>query len=262
MNIVGPEDAAAAGFEDALLYAYIDGDADPDTAAAIAASPEASARADRLRRELLRLQSAFHRIDCPETDDLLDHVVGWLLGERATEVAAHIEDCRICAEEVAEIASFQGPVDDLHEESIADRIRSIVATLVSGPGFNFGAAPVALRGDGDPWIFEADDAMIALVAGKDQELPDRREISGQVTGVDAVGWMVEVRASAAEGTDQDQGPEPDADASASTAVGGEPVATGVVDDVSTFAIGGLAPGEYSLILRDDKRRIVVSKIPL
>ncbi len=196
------DDAKFAPFDDATLYSFLDGAVDPLTAEAIRASAESMARAEALRREYVRLRTAFDRIDCLETDVLLDHVTGTLSRDSMRAVVAHLEQCPLCSGEAEMLASFREVENELEPETIGERLRRIIATLVSGPGFVGGGQTVELRGgDGEPWIFEAGEALISLVAGVDPELPDRREIAGQVTGVEAAGWTAEVWAAVVEGGD-------------------------------------------------------------
>lgn len=286
------DNSGSRRFDDEVLYAFLDAEIDAETAALIAASPAVLSRVERLRSEQRRLRSAFHRVDCPDVDVLLDLAAGRLAPEREREIADHLAECPSCTEEAASIVGFHGAMGAPLSEaavsagrSIAGRVRSIVATLLSGPGLAPGlaGARAELRGNGpedaEPWIFEADDVMLTLVAGRDAARPERIELTGQVSGPDAAGWWAAVFADAAglevpgdsvaptiavAGTPTEPStgaPSDSREEEGETPDFGEPVST-VVDAVSTFALGGLAPGRYRLILRGDDRRIEVSGLEL
>ena len=271
MNGEKMDDAPNVGVDDATLYSYIDGDADPSTVEKIESLPAALLRAERLRREHMRLRAVLHRVECPDTDVLLDHASGWLPLDQKRSVAEHLEVCPRCAEEVAVIAGFPALIDAPEPQTVVDRLHEVIATLVSGPGFVGQLQPVALRGgegaaegDGEPWVFEANGVQIVIEVGPDPEFPDRREIAGQVIGDGTIGLAVEVRRAAQTAdpadvpslaTAEGQGKGEDAE--------DEPiVSTTEVDEYSSFLVSGLKPMTYLIVLRGGPSTIRIQDLLL
>lgn len=214
-------------FKDELLIAYLDGEVDPETATQI----ESSAPDRRRAAELAGLQSALtarlYRVSCPGSVELGEYALGLLDRPHALAIEGHARDCPHCAEEIVQFREFLADETIPAISSLAERVRVITARLISHLGDSLippAAAPVlAVRGEeGGTFIFEADDAQIAVEVMEDRDHPGKKSIAGLISGMEVSGLQVRLSSE------------------------GEAIAQTEVDELGNFTFAALLPGGYEL----------------
>jgi hypothetical protein len=225
------------GPADIDLLAYLDGEPDDPVAAHLAQCPHCRERAQGLARMQGYLTARLYRFDCPPMAELGEYHFGLLSSDQAAAVASHLAFCPHCA---AEIAQLEGYLADLAPdlepelgllEKAPGRIRVLVArALKGGTGLDVLLQPApalaGLRGDeGDSLIYEADEFQVVIEIHRDPDRPEGRTILGLVVGLDDP-HQLEVHLWHAD----------------------QRVASVTVEELGNFAIPGVSPGSYELIL--------------
>jgi hypothetical protein len=223
------------GPADIDLLAYLDGEPDDRVVAHLAQCPHCRERAQGLARLQGYLTARLYRFDCPPAAELGEYHLGLLSSDQAAAIVSHLALCPHCA---AEIAQLEGYLADLAPdldrgllERAAGHIRVLVARALKG-GVSLDVlvqpapALAGLRGDeGDSLIYEADEAQVVIEFHRDPDQPERMTILGLVVGLDdphqleAHLWHADQR-----------------------------VTSVTVEDLGNFAIPGVSPGSYELIL--------------
>ena len=85
------------------LHAYVEGESGADVTAHIQRCPYCRSRARRLAGFQKQLVGRLYRADCPPSLELDLYELGQLPPQRRAELAAHIERCPYCSQELAEL---------------------------------------------------------------------------------------------------------------------------------------------------------------
>jgi hypothetical protein len=221
------------------LIAFIDGEAPPLIAARIRASPTLSATADGYAKTQWALQQRLSRFACPSPHQLGEFALDLLAPQERTRVAAHLIACPRCTTELQTLRAFLGESAE-RSIGVAERMRRIVATLVSPPS----SMRAAVRGMGEvaPRSYRAADVTITLdvVAGKGQET------------VTILGLVWQEHA------------EPDALAGGLVRLyaGDDLLQTTAIDDLATFTFTNVATETYQMEVTLDTLQIAIEGLRL
>ena len=232
--------------DDSALLAYLDGEADEQVAEHLELCPHCRARAERLPRLQQYLTAGLRQNVCPEPVVLGEYLLGLMPDDWTSALEQHLAECPHCATELAQLKA------DLHELDAdlafrpLERIRVWFAQLVSGgrepgePGMPaLAPAYAGVRGEEEPpRIYEAGDAKIAIQIQPDAEQPDRKALVGLVTGIEPIGLRVYLWQAK------------------------EQVGEVSVDESGNFALGGLLPACYELILSGAEVEIHVQELAI
>ncbi len=211
---------------DGDLLAYIDGQADAQTAALIEDSPETMDRVREIKRLQARLSARLYRAECPETLVLGEYYQGLLHPDRASMVQRHLALCPYCRKEYARLQEFFEPPPGLME-----RARKVAASLVST-----GQLALQLRGGEAPLLYVTENVQIALNIKADIRRPERKSLAGLVVGRQADGWIVLLLK------------------------GGERIGAAPVDEMGNFLFAGLNAGDYELHIYTADEDIAISPL--
>lgn len=217
----------SAEMDDAQLFAYLDGEADAETAARIEASGAYRQRAKELAKMQNRLKAKLYRHDCPDPLQLGEYHLGLLSRRRAREINSHLAKCLHCSAELAGMKTFLAEEPAGAQPGLGERARVLVARLLSGPAEGLaGQAPAfGLRGESQGiLLYEAGEVQVALEIQPDASRPDEMTLLGLITGMEA--GQAQVR----------------------LVRGGEEAGLAQVDELNNFIFEGLARGEYELII--------------
>ena len=213
---------AAPEYDDSTLLAYLDGEVDAPTAAAIAADPALQARTTALAAAAGALQRRLYRAVCPSSLALGEFGLGLLTGADRAAVDDHVRHCPLCSAELALSRRFLASSAALIDH-LATGLRTVAAVLQGGAGPLPGLA-YGLRGSDDgPRLYEAGDFQISIEVQDDGA--DRRALLGLLLGEHVDGWE------------------------AVLLNGDEVAATVALDDLGNFGFHALPAGEYALLLR-------------
>jgi len=227
MNCVSPPE-----LDDRQLLTYADGEADRNVATHLEQCPYCLGKARQLARLQKRLTRRLYRLTCPSPAELGEYHLGLLDSAQSATIAQHLQECPHCTREVAQLKSYLSELAPTVEFSPLERVKVLIARRVNGAWGGKGSEGTALApafagirgGQNGPYIYQVDDAQIAIEVQDDVEQPDRKVLLGLVTGIDTHGltvhlWQAEQR-----------------------------ITTASVDEAGNFVIAHLTPGVYELIL--------------
>jgi hypothetical protein len=235
---------------DRELLMYIDGEANHQVVAHLERCSHCREKAHRLARLQGRLTSQLYRLTCPSPVELGEYRLGLLPRDQAAAVARHLAECPHCAREAAQLTDYLAELAPTLEPGllaqVKERVKVLVAHLVNG-GLATGLltqptltpAYAGIRGgEGEPFLYQADDVQIAAEVQDDAERPDRKVLLGLVIGMEPSGvkvhlWQADQR-----------------------------VAVVPVDELGNFVIPGLAPGSYELILSGPEVEIHIQELEI
>jgi hypothetical protein len=233
---------------DADILAFVEGEAGAEIVAHIQQCPHCATLAADYARLQHGLRQRLFRFDCPAAQRLGEFYLDLLPPEQRAEIAAHLERCVRCQDDLEALHQFMTGVPLEIAPGWLAVVRRVVARLVPPtPGFGPSLAPqpayAGLRGPvaAGPQRYAADDLSIDLAVEDDRSQPGRRLLIGLVTrpGQDLAvleDTPVELR--------QD----------------GRSVATARVDDVGNFVLAGLLRGRYGLALLVGDTEVVVESV--
>ena len=184
-----------------------------------------------------RLTSILYRAFCPDTTELGEYRLELSPPERAAFIQNHLQECPHCRLELQQLESFLKDVSPDLELSPIERFKIWIAELL--PELPDASRPLAfgLRGDtASQKFYQAGDAQITLETQDDPAAPGSKQILGLVLGLST------------------------SDLQAQCLSAGMEVSSSPVDELGNFILSGLPPGEYDLILRDDKLEIQIPHI--
>ena len=170
---------------DAILMAYLYGDAAEAERLQIESDPTLLARLRELGAWEAMLHTAYAAIDCPDPVELLLYQNRLLAPERASKIKQHLirsADCT-CADELAELAAINAAAPKpKFSESMWEQVRSAGKQILDAVELIELHRPVvALRGD-EPQrrIIKAGDYMIVLMLTPPLTPADAWTIEGQI----------------------------------------------------------------------------------
>jgi hypothetical protein len=220
MNCISPPELEAS-----QLLAYLDGEADPQTASHLEQCEYCRGKANALDRLQDRLTSHLYRITCPSSLELGEYQLHILPASQMLIVAQHVRECPHCERELDQLQDFLGELMPTPAGGLLGKAKVLIARLISseaGPGSPW-AVP-ALRGEAKgPLVFEADGIVITL----DVQTGSNKQasIQGQVAADDQDQWTGAVVRLQQAGT---------------------PVLTASLDDLGAFAFEAVPPGSIDL----------------
>lgn len=231
-----------ASVEPEEVLAYVDGEATERVADRIRTSPTLMALADEYTRIQSSLRRRLRRFDCPPSVSLGEYELDMLTVAERTRIASHVQDCPHCAGELRILRQFLG--DRMPNPPIvaSDRLRRIVAHLVSPP--RFASAHWALRSaaGGSEMTFSTEEVSIVL-ASEPHTQEGRWILSGMI-------WHDEDDFSTLEGS-----------TAALIAENASPQTT-QIGAVGDFLFPGIPPGIYRLEVTLEDKVITVERLDL
>lgn len=172
-----------------LLMAFLDGEADPETALHLQQCDYCLDRAKTLERQQKLLASRLHRASCPSTDELGEFHLRMLPSDQMLVISQHVRECPLCTREIEQLKEFLSDLAPGLEGNLLQQTKRLVAKLVSGQaGSSVAGEPsFALRGTGEgPLTFEAEGTVIVLDIQPANE--GKVNIFGQVAADDQDLW--------------------------------------------------------------------------
>lgn len=109
------------------LLAYLDGQAEPEVAACIEASPALLARARELDAERANIRALLYRRSCPSPVELGAFLRGQTAGQEVTRVRDHLIRCPHCARELS-LMRTRLPKEE-EPVPLLDRLRLLMGSL-------------------------------------------------------------------------------------------------------------------------------------
>lgn len=226
MNCVDPPALTERQLQD-----YVDGEADPRTSEHVAKCAYCREQAKNLGQALYRLTAELYRSDCPSSHDLGEYQMKLLSATQTAIIDQHLQQCPHCTNELTQLQTYLHDLTPEIEYTLVEQVKVKVATLISG--LSSSSAPqfsptFAIRGDDNTsFLYEVDDAQIAIEVQDDDENPDLKTIYGIITGLDIAPLTVQLWQS------------------------DQKITTTNVDDLFTFQLSTLNSGMYDLVLVGD-----------
>ena len=184
-----------------------------------------------------RLTSILYRAFCPATTELGEYRLELSPPDRAAFIQSHLQECPHCRLELQQLESFLKNVSPDLELSPIERFKIWMAELL--PELPDASRPLAfgLRGEtASQKFYRAGNAQITIETQDDPAAPGSKQLLGLVLGVSSSGLQAQCLRA------------------------GVPLSSSPVDELGNFILSGLEPGEYDLILRDDKLEIQIPHI--
>ena len=181
----------------------------------------------------LTLMKLLYRADCPPSIDLGEYRLGLLDKMRRSAIVAHLSECPHCTEELARLDGYltllqpqEEAAPSLTERLIAG-VRVLVAELMGGPRHI-----LAMRGtasaEAEPLLYSAEEIQVALDPQSDPAQPNAILLMGLITGTDTAHWHAQLRRE------------------------NQLIATTDIDEIGNFSFSALLPGQYQLVVGDNK----------
>jgi hypothetical protein len=229
-------------FADEILLAYLDGEADLETAMKIERSP-----ADRKRAKILaglqnKLTKRLYRMECPSSESLGEYQLGMLGRAGMVAVAKHLLICPVCRRELNQLREFLRNPEPIGQTGIIEGLRVVFAHLIGDRAKGSEHAPLtpafsSLRGgSSELLILEAEGALITLDIQSDGDILN---ISGQVAADDQDLWT---------------------GASLWLSQENEILCQVVLDDLGAFQCDGIPPGEIELQFEVKSGLVIVANL--
>src|SRR5688500_11337512 len=111
---------------DGQLLAYVEGDADADTAAHIHRCAYCRERAPDLAQVNRQLAARVYRVACPSSVELSEYQLGLLTAEQMPAIQQHLQDCLHCTRELQQLGGF---LADLAPALEPDLLQGIVEPI-------------------------------------------------------------------------------------------------------------------------------------
>ena len=179
---------------DAELLAYLDGDS--RLADHIDDCPVCSARIQILAAEERLMQQKLYRAGCPSAHELGEYALGLVTQAQHKAIAAHLEICPACNEELETLQTFlltaaPAPAPAVSKTGQGERIRILIARLIEDGRTalqGIGGMQPALAGvrgsETGPMIYGAEDYQLAIEFLEDPDKPGKRVLFGLLIGDD------------------------------------------------------------------------------
>ncbi len=233
---------APPALTDAVLLRYLDGEAADEVMNHLQACGSCRARTKELALVHGLFAKKLFRANCPTSSELGEYRLN-ILGVRASrQIKRHLDVCIYCPSELEELDEYLGLVSSDINHSSSQRLRRLVAQLLSsGSGIppalpSFAPALSGVRGEGRrPVIYRVEDVQIALTTVPKPEMDGMNSILGIVTAL------------------------PDEGCRALLVKDATVLAHSAVDAAGTFIFDALPAGKYKLILRCEEVEIVIEE---
>lgn len=225
---------------DADLLAYLDGELPPQRAREIEQSASNRQRLAELAQHERRMTEHLYRSACPDTHQLGEYQLQLLSGPETERIAAHLEMCPCCAQEVKQLQAYLDDVESDLEYSVLERLKVLVARLspdLDAGGPLVGPALAGVRGgDSGPMVYTAEDVQVSLEVQDDVTAVEHRSVLGLVLGADPEGWHVYLWRD------------------------NEEIADSTVDELGNFMLSGVEPDTYQLLLHGEQVLIHIPEL--
>ena len=228
--------------DDLALIAAVDGEADEATLDHLRNCPHCAHRAhdfDQLQR---LLRQRLFRILCPSSDELAAYQRGWLDAPRHEQIREHVRDCPFCSSELRLLIEAAQVEPTATPSSGLRRIIAVALTPLRAP---FTPAYGGLRAGGysGQYAYRAENLELTLDIQRASGRPGRLALVGMLLNEEGL----------AGGMSR---------ATASLVSENLIVSSATLDDLGSFVIEDLAPGNYSLSLRLPDLEVVVEALSL
>jgi len=229
--------------DDLALIAAVDGEADATTLDHLRICPHCAQRARDFDELQQLLRQRLFRILCPSSDELAAYQQGWLDARRREEIHDHVRDCPFCSGELrllveaAQAAPTVMPIN---------KLRRIIAVALTPPmGSPFGPAYGALRSAGytRQYAYRAENLELTLDIQRASGRPGRLALVGMLLNEEGLAGAM-------------------SRATASLLSEDLVVSSALLDDLGSFVLEDVAPGDYSLSLRLPDIEVVVETLTL
>ncbi|HSM57611.1 MAG TPA: hypothetical protein VK879_15770 [Candidatus Sulfomarinibacteraceae bacterium] len=225
---------------DAELLVYLDGELPPRRAREIEQSASNRQRLAELAQQERQLKQHLYRSACPDAHQLGEYHLQLLSGPEAERIAAHLEICPYCAQELKQLLAYLDDVASELEYSVLERLKVLVARVSPDLGVGGPLAEPALAGvrgdDTGPLVYRAEDVQVSLEVQDDVNAADHRSVLGLVLGADAQGWGVYLWRE------------------------DEEIADTTVDELGNFMLSGVEPDTYRLLLHGEQVLIHIPEL--
>jgi hypothetical protein len=229
-------------FADEVLLAYLDGEADIETAMKIEQSPADMKRVKQLAGIHNKLIKRFYRMECPSSESLGEYQLGFLDRATMVAVAKHLLICPVCRRELNQLREFLRNPEPIGQTGIIEGLQVVFAYLIGDRAKGSEQLPLtpafsSLRGgSSELLILEAEGAVITLDIQSDGDILN---ISGQVAADDQDLWT-----GASLGLYQEN----------------EILCQAVLDDLGAFQCNGIPPGEVELQFETKSGLVIVANL--
>ena len=212
---------------DQTLLAYLDGEVEPELVEQIENSPTCLKRVQELAQLQDQLLQGLYRHTCPDSTELGEYHLSMLSKGKTQAIKKHLAQCPHCTRELAELVRFMGTEHAAVAPNLSERVRVLVAQLVSGlqSGLPAPAPAYALRGiERGILVYQVDDIQVNLDIQPNPESPGDKNILGLITGHPAQGYQVNLM------------------------VEGSSIASAEVDEIGNFVLQKVPLGGYQLLV--------------
>lgn len=213
----------------------LEGDAPPEVERAAKATPDYQARLAQARAAHRTLFHHLYRAECPEALELGEWQLQRLGEARQAEIAAHLQGCPHCQEEVEGFARLSElPLRAGWQEAAGQMVKRIVMKLESLLAGGEGVPAVALRGSAWSACYTGGDFMLTLTRERD---PNGAALLGTLLSDEASGEVLLRQAG--------------------TVRYKAPIGAG-----ASFSFRGISPGHYDLVIETPTVELVVEDLDL
>jgi hypothetical protein len=211
------------------LIAYLDGEAAPEIARLIEATPRYQTRLEELRRLQTGLSQRLKPLKRPSTLTLGEYQLGLLPAAEARAVEAYLRQHAHAARQQDRLAAFLADLEPRPEPAgpgLVAQVKILIAELIGSGQGGLQPAAAGIRGKREG-IYQAGDIQIVIETDVDPDSPTRKVLTGLIQGLDPAGLT------------------------ATLLHRDTPTAAGEVlfDEFGNFMIADLPPGAYQLVIR-------------
>lgn len=228
--------------DDLALIAAVDGEADEATLDHLRNCSHCTQRASDFDELQRLLRQRLFRILCPSSQELAAYQQGWLDTQRREQIRDHVRDCPFCSGELRLLADA---AQTMPAPPPFDGLRRIIAVALTPLHTPFAPAYGGLRagGYGGQYAYRAENLELTLDIQRGSSRPGRLALVGMLLNQEGLaGGMSRATASLLSG---------------SLVVSSAPL-----DDLGSFVLEDLVPGNYSLSLHLPDLEVVVEALTL
>lgn len=230
------------------LLTYVDGEAGPAVSDHVGRCEHCAREVEIYRHMQIDLQPSLYRLDCPDSEVIGEFHLGITSPEVSQSIAAHLKRCPLCSEELQVLRQYMREVDFYPAESPLEKIKVLVAKLISpgdAAGVPFQPAYAGVRGETPTGLqtYEANGITITISVEEDTAQPGRKLLLGFLS---TRGQELESLAGAGVQLFREA----------------DLIATDMVDDLGNVVFGGILPGEYTLKLMIEELEVRVEGIAI
>jgi|HigsolmetaAR202D_1030399.scaffolds.fasta_scaffold19929_2 hypothetical protein len=229
--------------DELALIAAIDGEADEATRQHLRKCPYCASRAQTFDQLQRALRQRLFRIFCPSSEDLAAYQQGWLDAEKRAIVKQHLLKCPLCAQEQQILHQVaRQPLT----EAPSRPLRRVVAVPVSPMMYSklssvYGGARA--RGPSEHYAYRAENLEVTI---------DVQRAAGQPNQLAVVGMLLHDEGMVG-------GLRP---ATASLLAENQVISSAQLDELGSFVLEDVSPGDYVLSLRLPDLEVVIEALEL